>query len=47
MESVAGARKRILVVDDHALVRAGFKELIDDTEDLIVGGQAGTAALAL
>src|SRR6185295_18064654 len=47
MESVAGARKRILVVDDHALVRAGFRELIDDTRDLVVGGEAGTAALAL
>src|SRR3989442_15357773 len=48
MEGVADARKkRILVVDDHALVRAGFRELIDDTEDLVVGGEAGTAASAL
>jgi DNA-binding NarL/FixJ family response regulator len=39
--------KRILVVDDHALVRAGFRELIDATEDLEVGGEAGTAASAL
>ncbi len=48
MEGVADIRKkRILVVDDHALVRAGFRELIDDTEDLVVGGEAGTAASAL
>src|SRR2546428_6720381 len=48
MEGVADARKkRILVVDDHALVRAGFRELIDDTEDLVVSGEAGTAASAL
>lgn len=48
MDGVAGThKKRILVVDDHALVRAGFRELIDDTQDLEVGGEAGTAALAL
>src|SRR2546430_12704385 len=48
MEGVAETRKkRILVVDDHALVRAGFRELIDDTEDLVVSGEAGTAASAL
>ncbi len=48
MESATGTlKKRILVVDDHALVRAGFRELIDATEDLEVGGEAGTAASAL
>src|SRR5208283_5443769 len=48
MEIVASAhRKRILVVDDHALVRAGFRELIDATVDLVVEGEAGTAASAL
>jgi two-component system, NarL family, invasion response regulator UvrY len=47
-ESVATMpKKRILVVDDHALVRAGFRELIDATDDLEVGGEAGTAASAL
>jgi two-component system invasion response regulator UvrY len=40
-------KKLILVVDDHALVRAGFRELIDATDDLEVGGEAGTAASAL
>jgi two-component system, NarL family, invasion response regulator UvrY len=48
MEGVETARKkRILVVDDHALVRAGFRELIDATADLAVAGEAGTAAAAL
>ena len=47
MESVGTRKKRILIVDDHALVRAGFRELIDNTEDLEVAGEAGTAASAL
>ncbi len=36
-----------MLVDDHAVVRAGFKQLIDTTEDLEVAGEAGTAADAL
>jgi len=44
---VLSRKTRILVVDDHALVRAGFKQLIDGTEDLEVAGEAGTAAAAL
>lgn len=48
LEAIAITRKkRILIVDDHALVRAGFRQLIDRTEDLEVGGEAGTAAAAL
>src|SRR5277367_6378755 len=48
VEQVESARKRrILTVDDHALVRAGFRELIDATVDLVVEGEAGTAASAL
>jgi two-component system invasion response regulator UvrY len=45
--AVHAPKKRILVVDDHALVRAGFRELIDATEDLEVAAEAGTAAAAL
>lgn len=48
MEAAAEApKKRVLVVDDHALVRAGFRELIDATEDLEVAAEAGTAAATL
>src|ERR1700687_422232 len=46
--NVAENRKvRIVLVDDHAVVRAGFKQLIDSTDDLEVAGEAGTAADAL
>lgn len=38
---------RVVLVDDHAVVRAGFKQLIDTTDDLEVAGEAGTAADAL
>jgi two-component system, NarL family, invasion response regulator UvrY len=39
-------KRRVLLVDDHAVVRAGFKQLIDGTDDLEVVGEAGTAAAA-
>jgi DNA-binding NarL/FixJ family response regulator len=38
---------RVLFVDDHALVRAGFKQLIDSSDDIEVAGEAGTATAAL
>jgi DNA-binding NarL/FixJ family response regulator len=41
------AKRRVLIVDDHAVVRAGFKQLIDGTEDMEVVAEAGTAAAAL
>jgi DNA-binding NarL/FixJ family response regulator len=37
----------ILIVDDHPLVRAGFSQLIGDTPDLKVCGEAGDMAAAL
>jgi DNA-binding NarL/FixJ family response regulator len=37
----------ILIVDDHPLVRAGFSQLIGDTADLKVCGEAGDMASAL
>ena len=37
----------ILIVDDHPLVRAGFAQLIGDTPDLAVCGEAGDMASAL
>src|SRR6202158_1150287 len=48
MSEVTKNRKvRIVLVDDHAVVRAGFKQLIETTDDLEVAGEAGTAAHAL
>lgn len=36
----------ILMVDDHAIVRAGLEQLLGDTPDLVVAGQAGSASEA-
>ena len=38
---------RVLVVDDQALVRAGFRVLVDSAEDLEVVGEAGDGAEAV
>lgn len=38
---------RILIVDDHPLVRTGFAQLINDTSDLEVCGEAGDMAEGL
>jgi len=40
-------KHRILLVDDHALVREGFAELLNSRADLEVCGQAGSAPEAL
>jgi DNA-binding NarL/FixJ family response regulator len=42
-----GARHRVLIVDDHPLVRAGIAALIGGEPDLEVCGEAGTFADAL
>ncbi len=34
---------RVLVADDHAVVREGIKRIIADTSDMAVAGEAGTA----
>ena len=34
---------KILLVDDHAVVREGYKRLIERSPDLHVGGEASTA----
>ncbi len=40
---------RILLVDDHAIIRDGVKQILADTDDLVVAGEAanGTEALKL
>ena len=40
-------RRRVLLVDDHPLMRAGLAQLIDKQADLEVCGEAGDAAGAL
>lgn len=42
----AGARKQIVIVDDHEVVREGMRLLIDTTTDLCVCGEAGDASQA-
>jgi len=46
-ESAVHSKKRVLIVDDHAVVREGFKKIIDSTDDLEAAGEAGTAGEAL
>lgn len=43
----AEARARILIVDDHPVVRRGLRMLIDDEPDLTVCGEAGDADEAI
>ncbi len=38
-----GMATRVLLVDDHEVVRAGLRALIDANDDLTVVGEAGTA----
>jgi DNA-binding NarL/FixJ family response regulator len=37
----------VLIADDHAIVRQGLKQILSETEDLIVGGEADDGAEAL
>src|SRR6266567_672689 len=46
-QTAPNSKVRVVIVDDHAVVRAGFKQLIETTDDLVVAGEAGTAAAAL
>lgn len=38
---------RILVVDDHALIRKGMKQILEDTRDMQVTGEAETGTQAI
>src|SRR3984885_12647268 len=43
----ASAVISVFLLDDHELVRAGLRSLIESTEDIVVVGEAATAAEAL
>ena len=38
---------RVFLLDDHEVVRAGLRSLLEGSEDIVVVGEAGTAADAL
>ncbi|MBM3126823.1 MAG: response regulator transcription factor, partial [Chloroflexi bacterium] len=40
-------KTKILLVDDHALVRLGLMTLLNDQSDMEVAGEAGTTAEAI
>ena len=46
---MSGARLRVLIADDHAIVRQGLRQILSDTPDLEVAGEAdnGVAAIQL
>lgn len=37
------AKRRVLIVDDHPLLREGLRKVIDQQDDLVVCGEAGNA----
>ncbi|MGH8913763.1 MAG: response regulator, partial [Acidimicrobiia bacterium] len=41
------AQLRVLLVDDHEVVRAGIKALLDAQDDMVVVGEAGTTEEAM
>ncbi len=41
------ATTRIFLLDDHEVVRRGIRDLLEDEQDLVVVGEAGTAADAI
>lgn len=45
--TVPGMTVRVFLVDDHDVVRRGVRSLIENEPDLVVVGEAGTAAEAL
>lgn len=45
--AAASGRKKVLIVDDHPLVREGLSRIINQQSDLVVCGEAGTASAGL
>ncbi len=46
-QSGSNTKHRVLIVDDHPIVRQGLRSLIDQEQDLHVCGEAGSAGEAL
>jgi two-component system, NarL family, invasion response regulator UvrY len=44
---MSGPRLRVLIADDHAIVRQGLRQILSDTEDLEVAGEAGNGVAAI
>jgi len=42
--SCPGPAKRVVIVDDHPLIRTGLQRIIDRSDSFVVCGEAGTAA---
>ena len=40
-------KTKVLVIDDHAIIRDGLKKILADTDDLIVAGEASNGNVAL
>jgi two-component system invasion response regulator UvrY len=38
---------RVLIADDHAIVRQGLKQILSETDDLLVAGEADDGSQAL
>lgn len=46
-DSDSDPRRRVLIVDDHPIVRHGLRQVLNQDDDLVVCGEAGNAAEAL
>jgi two-component system invasion response regulator UvrY len=44
---MTGLRLRVLIADDHAIVRQGLRQILSDTPDLEVAGEADNGAAAI
>ena len=38
---------RILIVDDHSVVRKGLRQILSETSGMVVGGEAATGQEAI
>ncbi|CAN5231740.1 response regulator transcription factor RqpR [soil metagenome] len=43
----ASSKIKVLIADDHAIVREGLKQILADTKDIVVAGHAETGADAI